>query len=222
MTDMRTLIAALASAALAACAVTPDTADPLSDAPETRFAAASAYTGPASYPDALQTWKSAGEVNAWIGAKFQYDLPRAMRLSETQRQKDGRIPIHAPSDFFAAPSGVCVDLARFGVETLRAIEPGAKPAYLMIEFDPAEIRGNTLRRHWVTTFEREGQHYFFADSKRPGVLSGPYASPQAFIDEYASYRGRRIVSFRATDTYERRMRTPAARQPRVDGQDAAK
>jgi len=222
MNSMRSALAALASAALAACAAMPDAADPRSDAPEARFAAESAYKGPASYPEALGSWKSADEVNAWIGAKFQYDFPRAMRLSETQRQKNGRIPIHAPADFFAAPSGVCVDLARFGVETLRTIEPGSKPAYVMIEFDPAEISGNSLRRHWVATFERDAQHYFFADSKRPGLLAGPYASTQAFIDEYARYRGRRIVSFRAVDTYERRMRTPATRQTRVESQDAAK
>jgi hypothetical protein len=209
------LLAALAAAvALSACSSLPEVADPNSDAPEARAASGVPYKDAPTYAEALKVWNSADEVNAWIGARFRYDMQRAMQLSETQRQKNGRMPILAPAGFFAAPSGVCVDLARFGVETLRAIDPGAKPAYVMIEFDPVTIAGNTLRRHWVVTFERDGQRYFFADSKRPGVLAGPYASTQAFIDDYARYRGRRIVSFREAETYERRMRTLATKQPR--------
>lgn len=209
------LLAALAAAiALSACGTLPEVADPNSDAPEAQAAPGAPYRDAPTYAEALKAWRTADEVNAWIGARFRYDMGRAMQLSETQRQKNGRMPILAPAEFFAAPSGVCVDLARFGVETLRAIDPGAKPAYVMIEFDPVAIAGNTLRRHWVATFERGGQHYFFADSKRPGLLAGPYASTQAFIDDYAKYRGRRIVSFREAETYERRMRTLATRQPR--------
>jgi hypothetical protein len=44
--------------------------------------------------DALAAWHSAEDVNAWIGARFEYDTARAMRLSETQRQASGRLPIH--------------------------------------------------------------------------------------------------------------------------------
>jgi len=87
---------------------------------------------------------------------------------------------------------------------------------LMIEFDPVSIAGNTLRRHWVVSFERGGERYFFADSKRPGHIAGPYASTQDFIAEYARYRGRRIVSFREVETYERKLRTLATRQKRQD------
>ena len=86
----------------------------------------------------------------------------------------------------------------------------------MIEFDPVSIAGNTLRRHWVVSFERGGERYFFADSKRPGHIAGPYASTQDFIAEYARYRGRRIVSFREVETYERKLRTLATRQKRQD------
>ena len=124
------------------------------------------------------------------------------------------MPILSPEAFFGSPAGVCVDLARFGVETLRAIAPETQPTYLMIEFDPVAIKGNTLRRHWVVSFQREGQHYFFADSKRPGLMVGPYKTVQAFIAEYAHYRGRQIVAFRTAESYERRLRTPAAKQSR--------
>jgi hypothetical protein len=103
------------------------------------------------------------------------------------------LPIHGAGAFYVSPSGVCVDLARFAVETLRVIDAQSNPRYLMIEFDPLTISGNTLRRHWIATFERGGQRYYFADSKRPGYVAGPYATTQAFIDDYAKYRGRRIV-----------------------------
>lgn len=210
----RSVLAALCASLLAACSALPDAADPGSDAPEAHAPVAGAYTDAPSYDQALQRWRDAGDVNAWIGARFRYDTARAMQLSETQRQTNGRLAIREPAAFFASPSGVCVDLSRFAVETLRRIDPAAKPRYLMIEFDPVTIAGNTLRRHWVVAFEREGSHYFFADSKRPGHVAGPYASTRAFIDDYARYRGRRIVSFRETESYERKARTPAVRQPR--------
>jgi hypothetical protein len=192
----------------------PASADPASDAPESRSAYGGRYTEAASYGEALKLWRSAEEINAWIGARFEYDMSRALQLSETQRQAKGRMRIHAPEAFFAAPKGVCVDVARFAVETLRAIAPEARAAYVMIEFDPVSISGSTLRRHWVATFERDGKRYFFADSKRPGHMAGPYGSTQEFIDEYARYRGRRIVSFREAESFERKARTPAAKQSR--------
>lgn len=211
---MRTLFAAVFAALLSACSALPDAADAASDAPEARAALVSDFKAAASYRDALSIWKSADDVNAWIGARFRYDMARAMQLSETQGQRNARLAILEPEDFFAAPSGVCVDLSRFAVETLRSVEPEARPGYLMIEFDPVVIAGNTLRRHWVASFERDARHYFFADSKRPGHIAGPYASVQDFIAEYSQYRGRRIVSFSVTESYERKMRTLAVRQDR--------
>lgn len=122
------------------------------------------------------------------------------------------MPIHEPKDFFAAPSGICVDLSRFAVETLQRMAPGAKPAYLMIEFAPVTVGGNTLRRHWLATFRRGGQHYFFADSKRPGHFAGPYAKVEDFVADYAAYRGRTIVAFKERDSFRRRQRSRATRQ----------
>lgn len=132
-----------------------------------------------------------------------------MLLSETQRAQKAGPPIYPPAEFFAVPKGICVDLSRFAVETLRAVAPELKARYVMIEFDPVALRGNTLRRHWVAAFERDGKRYFFADSKRPGHIAGPYASTQAYLDDYAKYRGRQIVAFRELESFMRRTKTPA-------------
>lgn len=199
---------------LAALAAGAQQADPASDAPEQRFTANTTAAPPASYADALARWRTPEDLNAWIGAHFQYDFARALQLSETQRARNGRMSILAPDAFFAQPAGVCVDLSRFAVETLRAVAPQARPTYLMIEFDPVAVQGQTLRRHWVAAFERDGKLWFFADSKRPGHLAGPYAAAEDFVRDYARYRGRAIVAHRLTDTYERRLRTQARRQPR--------
>ena len=211
---MRTLLAVAAVALLGACTALPERADPLSDAPDGRAPSAAAFVAPPSYDAALQTWRGADDVNAWIGARFQYDMRRALQLSETQRERGGRLPIHAPDAFFAQPHGVCVDLSRFAVDTLRRIDPASKPVYLMIEFDPVAIQGQVLRRHWVARFERDGQLYFFADSKRPGHIAGPYADTAAYIRDYAAYRGRTIVAFREMESTDKQRRTLALKQPR--------
>lgn len=187
-------------------------ADPLSDAPEGRMSSSAPLVDePSTYAQALERWRGAEDVHAWIGARFNYDKARAVQLSETQRQKSGRLPVIAPPEFFAQPDGVCVDLARFAVETLRRIDPAAKAAYVMIEFDPLTIAGNTLRRHWLVSFENDGRRYFFADSKRPGHVDGPYASTREFIEEYEKYRGRRIVAFQERESFERQHRAAARR-----------
>ena len=190
-------------------------ADPASDAPEYRTDDKRPIAAPPTYDDAIRQWRTADDVNDWISAKFRYDMARALQLSETQR-RNVRLPIHDAGAFYASPSGVCVDLARFAVETLRSIDPQSHPRYLMIEFDPLTIAGNTLRRHWIVSFERDRQRYYFADSKRPGEIAGPYTTTQAFIDDYAKYRGRRIVGFREVETYERQQRTMAVRQSREE------
>ena len=199
--------------ALHGCAVQP-LAD--LDAPEARQERGLAEKHPESYDQALQSWRSPEQLNSWIADTFEYDRDRAMRLSETQRQARGSLPIHSPSEFFSRPAGVCVDLARFAVETLQAVAPERKAKYLMIEFAPATIQGNTLRRHWLVSFEREGKLYFFADSKRPGHIAGPYLSTGAFIAEYAQYRGREVASFRELPSYQRRAKVKAVKQRRED------
>lgn len=200
------MLACLAIAAGAAAA--EPRALSLDDAPETAPAPARS-AAPASYADALRQWRSVEALNGWIGAHFRYDSARALRLSPQQVQRLGRADIHAPQDFFAAPSGVCVDLARFGVETLRRIEPETRSAYLMIEFEPVQVAGHALRRHWLALYQRDGAFYFFADSKRPGHVAGPYASVADFVTDYAAWRGRDVVGYRQLDSYQHRMRQSA-------------
>ena len=206
------MLALLFIAVLAACSSLPEVADPASDAPEVQNHRVVSFKDAASYQQALQVWRTPEDVNAWIGARFSYDLSRAMVLSETQRSGSGRMPVYEPQEFFAAPSGVCVDLSRFAVETLQRIDPDSKPRYLMIEFAPIQIAGNTLRMHWIASFRRDGQTYFFADSKRPGHLAGPYAGTQEFIEEYVKYRGRPIVAFRELESFQRQPRSPILKQ----------
>ena len=184
-------------------------AEPSSDEPEYARDPTVVFKAAASYEQALQVWKSPEDINGWIAANFSYDRARALRLSETQRAKNERISIHEPSEFFDTKTGVCVDLSRFGVETLKRIDPHCDPKYLMIEFNPVQIKGNMLRLHWLVSFKREGQTCIFADSKRPGHIAGPYGNVQAFIIEYEKYRQRKIVAFRELDSYEKQRKTKA-------------
>jgi hypothetical protein len=195
------------------CAIHPRVVPDLDDAPDGR-AARALEVHPESYDQALRSWHSPEQVNTWIGDTFEYDRDRAIQFSETQRRARGTLPVHAPDRFFTQPSGVCVDLARFAVETLQAIAPEVRPRYLMLEFDPVTIRGHTLRRHWLVSFERDGKFYFFADSKRPGRIEGPYASTGEFVTAYARYRGREVVSFRELPSYQRRAKVESVKRRR--------
>jgi hypothetical protein len=76
----------------------------------------------------------------------------------------------------------------------------------MIESDPMQIKGNTLRLHWLVSFKRAGRIYFFSDTRRPGHIAGPYNDTQAFINEYERYRGRKIVAFRELASYQKQRR----------------
>ena len=213
---MRTLAAFAAFLAINAYAARAGGAASDFDVPEVRPLATSAFLDAPTYSRATEIWRTPEDVNAWIGARFEYDTARSVLLSETQRGQSPGLSIHSPEEFFATPTGICVDLARFGVETLRRIAPELKPKYIMIEFEPTMIRGNVLRRHWVASFERDGALYFFADSKRPGYMTGPFTSVSDFAREYASYRGRAIVAFRELDSFTRSKRVPAARRLHAD------
>jgi hypothetical protein len=184
-------------------------ADSSSDTPESPQDSTAAFKTADFYEQALQVWKTPEDISAWISANFSYDADRAMRLSETQRAKYDDFPIYAPSQFFATKGGVCVDLSRFGVETLKSIDPKYDPKYLMIEFAPMQVAGNTLRLHWLVSFKRDGRAFFFADSKRPGHIAGPYKDAAEFIREYEQYRGRKIQAFREVESYQKQQRTRA-------------
>lgn len=162
-----------------------------------------------SYENALQTWKTPEDINAWIASNFSYDMNRSMRLSETQVTQQGQPTIYAPSKLFYIKSGTCVDLAHFAVETMKIVCPQYDSKYLMIEFDPITINGNMLRRHWLVSFKRNGQKYFFADSNRPGLIVGPFNASEEFMREYERYRERRVVAFREMESCrkDQRIRT---------------
>jgi len=164
---------------------------PWSDEPEYALDSTVVFKAADSYEQALQVWKTPEDINEWIAANFSYDRARALRLSETQRGKMSGFRF-TPRPSFSISKPVCVfDLSRFGVETLRRIDPPRDPKYLMIEFDPVQIKGNMLRLHWLVSFRRDGKIYIFADSKRPGHIAGPYENMQAFITEYEQYRAQK-------------------------------
>jgi hypothetical protein len=209
---MHKLLAGFALFFMAGCVNVLHGAVSSSDAPEYPRDATVIFKAAGSYDHALQIWKSPEDVNEWIAANFSYDMARALRLSETQKTQHERISIYSPSEFFAAKTGVCVDLSRFGVETLRRIAPSSDPRYLMIEFDPIQLKGNMLRLHWLVSFRRDGKIYFFADSKRPGHMAGPYNNTHEFIREYEHYRGRKIVAFQELESYRKQYKTKALKQ----------
>lgn len=168
-----------------------------------------------SYTQALDTWKTAEDIKKWVAGSFTYDRPRAITLSANRKNGQKGISIYKPSDFFTAKAGICVDLARFGVETLNKIDPNSDPKYLMIEFDPIQINGNTFQLHWLVSFKKDGKKYFFCDSKHPGFLAGPYNSTQVFINEYEKYRGRKIVAHRELESYKKKRKLKSVKGKRT-------
>jgi len=183
-----------------------------SDEPERSRDRIAAFQAVRSYEEALQTWKTPEDVHGWIATNFAYDMARAMQLSETRKAEQAR-PIYTPAEFFQGKTGMCVDLSRFAVETLRRIDPQSDPKYLMIVFDPIRIDGNTLRLHWLVSFRRGGGIRFFADSKRPGHIAGPYRNVSEFVADYQRYRGRKIVDFRELTSYEKQKGKKALKRP---------
>lgn len=145
-------------------------------------------------------------------------MPRALRLSETQRMSGSNLPVHAPAMHFNEPRGVCVGLAWFAVETLREIASDLEANYLMIDFDPVNLGGSVLRRHWVASFKRGGKVSFFADSKRPGHKAGPYVNASEYIAEYSHHRRRRIPGFRELPSCQRLTKRRAETRMREDAQ----
>ena len=164
-----------------------------------------------SYARALRSWRTPEDVAAWAARHFRFDAERALQMSATARRVGPPPAIVDPEAFFAEPSGVCVDLSCFAVETLRRIDPQAQARYLMIEFEPITVDGHTLRLHWIASFRRDGQLYFFADSERAGHIAGPYANAQDFVDGYAAWRARPVLRCLELDSMQRQPQAAAAR-----------
>ncbi len=152
------------------CTGSSQIADPFSDAPETAGTLSVPFKAADSYEGALQVWETPEDINAWVAAHFTYDMQRALRLAETQKAKNERISIYTPAEFFDAKTGVCVDLSRFGVETLKRIDPQSEPKYLMIEFDPVQIGGNIAL---AGEFQTWRQGVLFCRLQTPGAYGRP-------------------------------------------------
>lgn len=165
-----------------------------------------------SYKEAIEVWKTPEDIARWIAAHFSYDRERAKELSETNLTNKGQPPVYDPSELFDRKTGVCVDLSRFAVETLKGIDPDSQPKYLMIEFDPIEVEGHWPRRHWLVSFRREGKIFFFADSERPGHIAGPFNTVLDFIQDYGRYRGRKILHFEELNSYQKKRKTKALKR----------
>ena len=176
------------------------------DSPTGQRAAAPPESDAPTYQEALRSWRSIEDINHLIGERFVYDKERAIELSETRRSANpsNATPIHEPEAFYQAPKGVCVDLARFAFETAKKVAPAVEPHYLMLEFEPITIDGETLRRHWLVIFTRDGRFYSFGDSKRPGHIAGPFPTVKALVADYQSYRQRTVVAAKVMDDFRRR------------------
>lgn len=165
--------------------------------------AAHAPSTPVDHAQALQTWQRAEDIAAWAGRHFRFDAERALQFSSTHRRVGPLPSITEPAPFFEQPSGICLDLARFAVETLRRIDPAAQARFLMVEFEPVLVDGHPLRLHWIASFRRGSKVFFFADSDRPAHIAGPYASAQDFIADYQAFRGRTVLRHLELDSLQR-------------------
>lgn len=185
----------------------------LSDAPEKNTLRSGKDT--IQYSEAISKWESIEHINQWIGQNFHYDMSRAVALG-SKRNEGPKTTIYSPDEFFRVKSGICVDLSRFAFETLKKINPEMKAHYLMIDFEPIEIQGSIIRKHWVLAYEMENQFYITADSKVPGTISGPYDTIQDFITGYEKFRERKIESFKLLDDYKKTQKKRLVKNQRSD------
>jgi hypothetical protein len=64
-----------------------------------------------SYTQALGTWKTAEDINMWVGGSFTYDRTRAIKLSSDRKNREKGISIYKPSEFFITKAGVSVRIS---------------------------------------------------------------------------------------------------------------
>lgn len=185
----------------------------LSDAPEKNTLKLNTDT--IQYDKAIKDWKSVEDINKWIGQNFHYDMSRAVALG-SKRNDGPKISIFSPNEFFTVKSGICVDLSRFAFETLKKVNPDTEAFYLMIDFEPIEIQGSIIRKHWVLAYKHNDQFYVTADSKQPGVISGPFDSVQDFITGYEEFRERKIESFKLLSDYKKTQKKRMVKNQRSD------
>lgn len=185
----------------------------LSDAPEKNTRKSDKDT--TQYLETIGRWKSIEHINQWIGQNFHYDMSRAIVLG-SKRNEGPKTTIFTPEEFFKVKSGICVDLSRFAFETLKKVDPEVQAYYLMIDFEPIEIQGSIIRKHWVLAYKLKDQFYITADSKVPGTISGPYDTIQDFITGYERFRERKIESFKLLNDYKKTQKKRLVKNQRSD------
>lgn len=185
----------------------------LSDAPEKNTLKSNKDT--TQYSEAISNWKSIEHINQWIGQNFHYDMSRAIALG-SKRNEGPKTTIFSPEEFFRVKSGICVDLSRFAFETLKRVNPEIEAYYLMIDFEPIEIQGSVIRKHWVLAYKMKNQFYITADSKVPGTISGPHDTIQDFITGYEKFRERKIESFKLLNDYKKTRKKRLVKNQRSD------
>lgn len=185
----------------------------LSDAPEKNTRKSDKDT--TQYLETIGRWKSIEHINQWIGQNFHYDMSRAIALG-SKRNEDPKTTIFTPEEFFKVKSGICVDLSRFAFETLKKVDPEVEAYYLMIDFEPIEIQGSIIRKHWVLAYKLKDQFYITADSKVPGTISGPYDTIQDFITGYEKFRERKIERFKLLNDYKKTQKERLVKNQRSD------
>lgn len=183
--------------------------DSLSDAPAI-YRTSNEAGESQSYQDVIKKWGSYLEVNLWISSNFRYSISRAKELGENSQVRD-KTPILTPAELFAKKSGVCIDLSRFGVETLNSIDSSYRAKYLMLDFEPIEVEGRILRKHWLAVFSKGGNLYVFADSKTPGKLWGPYRDLSVFVSAYQQFRSRKINDWKLLPSYQKKRLSKSVR-----------
>ena len=183
----------------------------LSDASSDPTRHSSDTSAQVTYETALQQWNTIAHINKWIKENFRYEIDRAKQLAENspEREKTG---IYSPAELYRIKKGVCVDLSRFAVETTNTVDTSKHVQYLMIEFEPILIDSSIIKKHWVAIYQDTPGYYIFADSKRPGYISGPYKKVDDFIIDYQAFRDRKIVSWNVLASYKKKKMEKMVRQ----------
>ena len=155
-----------------------------------------------SYETILTQWKTVANVNNWIKENFRYSFDRAKQLADNSPTRE-QLHIYSPAKLYQTKKGVCIDLARFAVETINILDTSKHIQYLMIEFEPIIIDSSIIKKHWMAVYRDSSGYYFLADSKRPGFITGPYRTVADFVADYQTYRDRKIISWKVMMSYKK-------------------
>jgi hypothetical protein len=123
-----------------------------------------------SYDETASRWKSYKDVEAWMEKDFSLDAERFKRFEGTLP------PPRTPEETFKLKSGIYIDAAIFGKETLNRIDPSYKAKIVVLLIG----RG---ANHYVCSFMKDGK-LFIMDYGTPYKtivgIHGPFNS----LEEY--------------------------------------